>query len=49
MVFHSQQDDPKSFFLDNKILGIEMEAEIKNLSHPIKIRYNNVDKVKEMS
>ncbi|KAG7226177.1 hypothetical protein INR49_014272 [Caranx melampygus] len=38
------QDDANSFFINNEILGIEMGAQISNLSHKINIQYNDVDK-----
>ncbi|TDG98723.1 hypothetical protein EPR50_G00203390 [Perca flavescens] len=38
------QDDPKSFFLNNEGIGIEMGTEISNLSHTIDITYRNVNK-----
>lgn len=45
----SKQDDPSSSFLNNEMIGIEMGAEIFNLSHTIDIHYKKVDKVKEMT
>ncbi|XP_078134155.1 adhesion G protein-coupled receptor G3-like isoform X2 [Sander vitreus] len=39
-----RQDDPKSFFLNNEVMGIEMGTEISNLSHTIVIHYRNEDK-----
>ncbi|XP_041810405.1 adhesion G-protein coupled receptor G2-like isoform X1 [Chelmon rostratus] len=38
------QDDPSSSFLNNEMIGIEMGAEIFNLSHTIDIHYKKVDK-----
>ncbi|XP_050934130.1 adhesion G-protein coupled receptor G2 isoform X1 [Lates calcarifer] len=38
------QDDPNSFFFNDEVVGIEMGAEISNLSQTIDIHYSNVDK-----
>ncbi|XP_074517458.1 adhesion G-protein coupled receptor G2-like [Sebastes fasciatus] len=37
-------DDDNSFYLNNEIVGIEMGAEVSNLSHTIDIHYRSVDK-----
>uniref|UniRef100_UPI0037E8F6E0 adhesion G-protein coupled receptor G5-like n=1 Tax=Semicossyphus pulcher TaxID=241346 RepID=UPI0037E8F6E0 len=38
------QDDPSSSFLNHEAVGIEMGAEISNLSQTIDIQFGNVDK-----
>ncbi|XP_056249684.1 adhesion G-protein coupled receptor G2 isoform X2 [Seriola aureovittata] len=38
------QDDPNSVFINNEVVGIEMGADISNLSRNIEIHYRNVDK-----
>lgn len=37
----------ESYFLNNEMMGIEMGAQISNLSKPIDIRYTKVNKVQE--
>ncbi|KAK2826195.1 hypothetical protein Q5P01_020409 [Channa striata] len=38
------QDDPNSSFFNNKMMGIDMGAEISNLSQTINIQFTNVNK-----
>ncbi|XP_026212687.1 adhesion G-protein coupled receptor G5-like isoform X2 [Anabas testudineus] len=40
-----KQDDPKSFFLNNEVVGIEMGAPINHLNQTINILYTEVNKM----